>query len=739
MGDDRKKTILLVEDDAILAMACARKVRAFGYEVLTAMTGEEAVECVASRGAGGGIDLILMDIDLGAGIDGTEAAGRILGIRDLPVVFLTSHSEEAFVERVKRITRYGYVIKDSGDFVLRSSIEMAFELFGANVELKARMEEQARAEERLRESERRFRNIVSSSPMGMHVYELKEDGRLVFTGANPAADAILGVTNAAFIGKTIEEAFPPLASTEVPARYRRVASLGETWHGEEVDYDDEVIRGAYEVVAFQVSQDVMAVMFHDITERKRAEEAAKAGERNYREIFNSTAEAIFIHDATTGRILDVNDATLKAFGFASKDEVLSGTVGDISAGMGEWTEERAQAAMHRAAEEGPQTFEWLARRKNGTHFWLEMTLRKTEIGGRNRILAVGRDISERKVATAVLRRSDEQFRSLVHDMQVGVVLQDAQAQILLCNPRALEYLGLSEDQLLGRTSFDPDWNVIHEDGSPFPGQEHPVPVAIATGKSVRNVVMGVHRPRPGDRVWLLVDAVPELDPAGVVRQVVCTFIDITERKVAEAKVEGLLAEKEMILREVHHRVKNNMNIITSLLALQASSSGDPALVAALGEAENRVRSMMLLYDKLYRSQAAQEVRASDYLGDLMDSLIATFPFSASVEVGKSFDDSVLDAKRLSTLGIITNELVTNIMKYAFAGREGGRIDLSLRREGQDMRLEVADDGVGMPEGVDSASTTGFGLTLVDMLAAQLKGRMRIERGKGTRVVLEFPL
>lgn len=132
-----------------------------------------------------------------------------------------------------------------------------------------------------------------------------------------------------------------------------------------------------------------------------------------------------------------------------------------------------------------------------------------------------------------MMQSDEKFRSLVLDMPVGVLIQGRQAEIVLCNPKALELLGLTYDQLMGKTSFDPDWNVIHEDGSPFPGQSHPVPTAIATGQPVRNVVMGVYRPMTRDRIWLLVDAEPKFNGDGTLWHVVCTFIDITDRKRAE--------------------------------------------------------------------------------------------------------------------------------------------------------------------------------------------------------------
>jgi PAS domain-containing protein len=124
----------------------------------------------------------------------------------------------------------------------------------------------------LRASETRFRNIVKASPMGIHLYELQEDDRLIFIGANAAAETILGQDYGPYIGKTIEEAFPGLVGTEVPARYREAARLGAVWGTEQIDYSEGAIKGAFEVVAFQTEPGKMAVWFNEITARKRAEQ-----------------------------------------------------------------------------------------------------------------------------------------------------------------------------------------------------------------------------------------------------------------------------------------------------------------------------------------------------------------------------------------------------------------------------------------------------------------------------------
>ncbi|MDP2880417.1 MAG: PAS domain S-box protein [Azonexus sp.] len=187
------------------------------------------------------------------------------------------------------------------------------------------------------------------------------------------------------------------------------------------------------------------------------------------------------------------------------------------------------------------------------------------IGGFNRLLE---SLIQRETA---LRESQENYRLLVADLQVGVVIQSPTSEVLLCNRIALELLGLSESQLLGKTSFDPDWNVIHEDGSPLPGAEHPVPQVIATGRPVDNVVLGFYRPTQHDRVWLLLSAKPELAADGSLRQVICTFIDISETKRAErhdqfrTHVLELLARGESLPRVLEALVRGAEQLYPAML------------------------------------------------------------------------------------------------------------------------------------------------------------------------------
>ena len=138
------------------------------------------------------------------------------------------------------------------------------------------------------EFETKFHNIVEASPMGIHLYQLKPDERLVFTGANPAADTILGINNEQFVGKTIEEAFPELRRTEIPDKYRKICREGTPWNSEQVEYSDGHIKGAFEVHAFQTAPNKMAVMFLDITERRKTEETLLENENRYKKLYEES-------------------------------------------------------------------------------------------------------------------------------------------------------------------------------------------------------------------------------------------------------------------------------------------------------------------------------------------------------------------------------------------------------------------------------------------------------------------
>ncbi len=165
---------------------------------------------------------------------------------------------------------------------------------------------------------------------------------------------------------------------------------------------------------------------------------------------------------------------------------------------------------------------------------LEIQTQNEELAAQNLELSLTNN--ELNIVKDIAEKSEKKFRNLIWDLQVGVLLHGPQSEILLCNPKALELLGLTEAQILGSKVLEPTWNVIHEDGSPFPSENQPVPQAIITRQPVRNIIIGVYRATQDDLIWLMVDAEPQLDENGSVNQVVCSFIDITKLKYTQQEL-----------------------------------------------------------------------------------------------------------------------------------------------------------------------------------------------------------
>jgi two-component sensor histidine kinase len=213
--------------------------------------------------------------------------------------------------------------------------------------------------------------------------------------------------------------------------------------------------------------------------------------------------------------------------------------------------------------------------------------------------------------------------------------------------------------------------------------------------------------------------------------------EIGERRQAEESVRKLLDEKELILKEAHHRVKNNMSTMAALLRLQSSAQKDQAAGTVLQNSASRLESMMVLYDKLYRSDNAFAISLKDYLPSLAEEIVAIVPGNASITLDNQVEDIVIGVKTLSVLGIIMNELITNSLKHAFAGRAEGRISLAAWRSDGRVCLRLEDDGVGLP--ASAGDSSGFGMRLVEMLVRQIDGTLEIEAGGGgTRVSIELP-
>ena len=227
-----------------------------------------------------------------------------------------------------------------------------------------------------------------------------------------------------------------------------------------------------------------------------------------------------------------------------------------------------------------------------------------------------------------------------------------------------------------------------------------------------------------------------------------TRIDITERRKAEEKLRTSLKEKEVLLKEIHHRVKNNMQIVTSLLNIQAGSIKDKRVFDMLKETQNRVRSMALIHEKLYQTKDLARIEFGDYISKLAHGLIHSYgDVSGSVGLIIDVENIFLDINTAIPCGLIINELVSNSLKHAFADGTGGngrkrsegKIQIAMSSDNNnEFRLNVSDNGIGFPEDLDFHNTESLGLQVVNTLVEQLEGSIKLRRHPGTSFRITFP-
>jgi two-component sensor histidine kinase/PAS domain-containing protein len=342
------------------------------------------------------------------------------------------------------------------------------------------------------------------------------------------------------------------------------------------------------------------------------------------------------------------------------------------------------------------------------------------------------EVEERRRTETSLIDSKHAYDRLAKNIPVGVYLyrsgSDGGIRYEYVSPRYREIYGIDDDDIASTSSAST--KAIHPDDleSYLRVRDEAMGMVVPLAWEGRIIVRGELR-------WIRKESKPEVQADG-------DFLwdgmvtDITEAKRAEERIGSLLAEKEMILKEVHHRIKNNMASVSAILSLQAESQDDPRVATALDEACGRVQSMMILYDKLYRSDSFLTESAAEHLGDIADMVATHYSHLKGVTLEKRLEVVLIESKKLMPLGIIANELLTNAYKYAYPGGGPGKILMSLSTEGGRARLVVRDDGVGMG---NSVPKTGFGYTLVGAFASQLEGRLDVVSAGGSRVELSFPV
>jgi len=342
-------------------------------------------------------------------------------------------------------------------------------------------------------------------------------------------------------------------------------------------------------------------------------------------------------------------------------------------------------------------------------------------------------VAERLRSEQIAQESGERFRLVVEAAPNAMVMVDQVGRVVLVNSQAEELFGYPREELMGQSV---DLLVPGPMRAKHPGYRSsffskPVARPMGAGRDLYGLR------KDGGTVAVEIG----LNPLTTNEEtfVLASIIDITERKRAEEQIGASLQEKEILLKEIHHRVKNNLQIISSMLNLQAKSIKDSRASEMFRESQNRVRSIALIHEKLYESKNLSDLDLTDHIRSLVSYLFRSYGAHPDRIVPRvRVKDGFLGMDTAIPCGLIINELVSNSLKYAFPEGRQGEISVELLRDNDDrFTLVVSDDGVGFPKDLDFRNTATLGLQLVNTLTDQLKGSIELRSHAGTKFALTF--
>jgi PAS domain S-box-containing protein len=367
--------------------------------------------------------------------------------------------------------------------------------------------------------------------------------------------------------------------------------------------------------------------------------------------------------------------------------------------------------------------------------WLQ-TIKRPIIspdGTAQQMLGIAADITTRKHAEKALRQSEERFRQIAENIrEVFWITEPSDNKLLYISPAYEEVWGVTYESL---SEVSQMWrDTIH------PEDQARVFEAVATVLSNGGYDLEYRIVRPeGEIRWVRDRAFPITNVSGEVYRVAGVIDDVTERKKALELIKTSLHEKEVLLKEIHHRVKNNMQVITSLLSLQSRAIGDVQARAVFQDSQNRVKSMALIHETLYQSKDLSRINFAEYLQKLVAHVSRSYRLRPdAVRISVQVDDISLPIDTAVPCGLIINELASNSLKYAFPGEKKGEIKITFDRTDTHFVLRVADTGIGLPTDFDPEKGRSLGMKLVRMLTTQLCGEIECRNGVGTTFEIKFP-
>lgn len=610
-----------------------------------------------------------------------------------------------------------------------------------------------RMEDALQESEEKFREISEQAVMGIFIVQ-----DYMFKYANQAVSDIFEYSAEEMLNWGPKECYSrivhpdDMAFVMEQARRRHVGEKGVVvnyaWKAITKRGKTKWVETYSKAISFGGKGADLVTMI-DISDSRRAEVALRKSEASYREIFDAANDAIFVHDPETGAILDANRRMCEMFGY-SQGEVRKLSVDDLSSGEDPYTQAKALRWIKKVVKGKPEFFEWRARNKAGELFWAEVGLKRVVLAGKERVLAVVRDITKRKKAEAALRESEELYRNVYETAPLAFVLWDHDCRVTDWNTRAEELFGWSREEVLGRNFFD----FLIPEGAR--GQVEGVVESLLRGE-LPSQSINENVTKSGEIVLCEWNNTICYDDEGRVSGVISLALDITEREKAEERLleyqsqlkslasELSLAEERERRRlavEVHDRISQSLGISKIRLDELRKSAPSKSIAEALleicnslGQTIGDTRSLTFELSSPVLYELGFEKAVAGWLTRQIEK-----KHGIATEFEDDGQDKPLDDDVRVLLFRNVRELLINVVKHA----QAQKVKVTTAKVDGQIYVTVEDDGVGFdPEKTEAmvGETGGFGLFSIRERMEQLGGELKIasEPGRGSRMTIIAPL
>jgi len=463
--------------------------------------------------------------------------------------------------------------------------------------------------------------------------------------------------------------------------------------------------------------------------RKKSEEELSERNMLFRLVVNNSPSGIFTIDDHF-KLTYLNERAAEIVGY-KKEEVMGKDFRFfLDQGSKKMVTDRYQKRQR--GEDVPSRYEFKVARKDGSKRLVEVVsgVFKTYSGEIQSVAHI-RDITESRMMERMLKESEARYKNLVEKARIAIMIDDRDGNMKYFNDKLCEIFGYQRKELEKRNIL----MLVHPDDREKVMNMHKNRVS---GKRVKSSYEFKGAKKDGAGIFCEVDAVILKDKDQIIGT--RSYIrDITESKKNKQRIERSLKEKEVLLREIHHRVKNNMQVISSLLTLQSKDIDDEKVLDIFQESRRRIKTMAMVHEKLYRSEDLSKVDFSKYISSLTQYLFRSFGIDPEkILLKKEVEEIFLDINTAIPLGLLVNELISNSLKHGFPDNKGGEVKISMSREDKDkIKLVVSDNGVGVKNKLVFNKPSSFGLQLVKMLTEQLHGNMKVEMNEKTSFIIIF--